>query len=122
MKKLLKITALLFTLMLIVTSCGRSPVDDAKTVAKVLDVNKNDVYKAEEMKDFSKSEGKSESKSDAERFCEISKKMMAIESRKTTSRDIENLDKWDIEVANFEKKYKNNKEFIKRYKACMKEK
>ena len=53
MKKLLKITALLFTLMLIVTSCGRSPVDDAKTVAKVLDIDKNAVYKAEEMKDFS---------------------------------------------------------------------
>ena len=67
-------------------------------------------------------EPKSEAKSDAERFCEISKKLMAIKSRKTTIRDIENLDKWDIEVANFEKKYKNNEEFKKRYKACMNEK
>ena len=63
-----------------------------------------------------------ETKSDAERFCEITKKTNAMNHVKLTSRDIENLDKWDIEVANFEKKYKNNEEFIKLYKACMKEK
>lgn len=86
MKKLLKTPALLFALMLIVSSCGN------------------------------------ETKSDAERFCEIMSNIKAINSKKTTSRDIENLDKWDIEVLNLQKKYKNNEEFVKHYDACMKEK
>ena len=56
MKKLLKIPVLLFALMLIVTSCGRSPVDDAKTVVNLLDVKVestvNELYEAEGMEEL----------------------------------------------------------------------
>ena len=50
MKKLFKIPTLLIALMLILTSCGRSAEDDAKTIADVKDL-------MEKMQDAKKAKG-----------------------------------------------------------------
>ena len=122
MKKLLKIPALLFAIMLIVSSCGRNANDDAETLVNSLQDFERLMTKAEKADGKKKIKLYEEAEDELENLIEIAE--YYAENKDNYEKLEEAMEEFDEEAADEMESYKEfkkgKKKFIKDIKIALK--
>lgn len=115
MKKIFKIPALIFTLILIVSSCGRNVEEDAKIIADVSSDLQEKIEDAKDAKDKKKIKLYEEVAIDKQNYLDIVNYYLDNES--DYDGFIEAIEEEDEDLADIFGRYKNFKNFKKEFKA-----